>query len=116
MSARANIRFEDWEAKQMLDPEFRAAAEELEPAYQVARRLLQLQLGIHRIDEKLEGGKMKEDSCKPECCAEEETTLLVLPIYNAYLKKTCYDSEQALRLTFLEIQHSMGRALTWPNR
>jgi transcriptional regulator with XRE-family HTH domain len=30
-------RFEDWEAKQMQDPEFRAAAEELEPAYQVAR-------------------------------------------------------------------------------
>lgn len=37
MSARANIRFEDWEAEQMRDPEFRAAAEELEPAYQVAR-------------------------------------------------------------------------------
>lgn len=32
-----NIRFEDWEAEQMRDPEFRAAAEELEPAYQVAR-------------------------------------------------------------------------------
>jgi len=30
-------RFEDWEARQMQDPEFRAAAEELEPAYQVAR-------------------------------------------------------------------------------
>ena len=37
MSTRANIRFEDWEAEQMRDPEFRAAAEELEPAYQVAR-------------------------------------------------------------------------------
>ena len=35
--ARANSRFEDWEAEQMRDPEFRAAAEELEPAYQVAR-------------------------------------------------------------------------------
>jgi len=32
-----NIRFEDWEAEQMRDPEFRAAAEELEPAYQKAR-------------------------------------------------------------------------------
>jgi transcriptional regulator with XRE-family HTH domain len=32
-----NIRFEDWEAEQMQDPEFRAAAEALEPAYQVAR-------------------------------------------------------------------------------
>lgn len=66
------------------------------------------------------GGKMKEDSCKPECCVEEDTciekTLLVLPIYSAYLRKTCYDSEQALRLTFLEIQKHIGRALTWPNR
>ena len=32
-----NIRFEDWEAEQLRDPEFREAAEELEPAYQVAR-------------------------------------------------------------------------------
>jgi transcriptional regulator with XRE-family HTH domain len=32
-----NIRFEDWEAEQMQDPEFRAATEDLEPAYQVAR-------------------------------------------------------------------------------
>jgi transcriptional regulator with XRE-family HTH domain len=31
------IRFEDWEAEQMQDPGFRAAVEELEPAYQVAR-------------------------------------------------------------------------------
>lgn len=30
-----NIRFENWEAERMQDPEFRAAAEELEPAYQV---------------------------------------------------------------------------------
>ena len=37
-----NINFDDWEAEQMLDPEFRAAAEELESAYQIARRLLQL--------------------------------------------------------------------------
>ena len=34
---RANIRFEDWEAEQMRNPEFRAAAEELEPAYQSDR-------------------------------------------------------------------------------
>jgi len=39
---RANICFEDWEAEQMRDPEFRAAAEELEPAYQVARLTLLL--------------------------------------------------------------------------
>jgi len=32
-----NIRFEEWEEKQMQDPEFRAAAEELEPAYQITR-------------------------------------------------------------------------------
>lgn len=67
------------------------------------------------------GGKMKENSCKPECCVEEEETciektLLVLPIYNAYLRKTCYDSEQALRLTFIEVQRRVERALTWPNR
>jgi len=31
------IRFEEWEAEQMRDPEFRAIAEELEPAYQLAR-------------------------------------------------------------------------------
>jgi len=37
MSANTNIRFEDWEAEQVRDPEFRAAAEELEPAYQIAR-------------------------------------------------------------------------------
>ncbi len=37
MSTSSNVRFEDWEAEQMRDPEFRAAAEELEPAYQVAR-------------------------------------------------------------------------------
>ena len=43
-SARANIRFEDWEAEHMRDPEFRAAAEELEPAYQVAR--LRLMRGL----------------------------------------------------------------------
>jgi len=32
-----NIRFQDWEAEQMADPEFRAIAEEMEPAYQLAR-------------------------------------------------------------------------------
>ena len=37
MSTNPNIRFEDWEAEQMQDPEFRAAVKELEPAYQVAR-------------------------------------------------------------------------------
>lgn len=37
MNTRRNVRFEDWEAERMQDPEFRAAVEELEPAYQVAR-------------------------------------------------------------------------------
>ncbi len=32
-----NIRFQDWEAEQMADAEFRAIAEELEPALQLAR-------------------------------------------------------------------------------
>lgn len=30
-------RFEDWEAEKIKDPDFLAAAEELEPGYQVAR-------------------------------------------------------------------------------
>jgi len=35
-------RFEDWEAKKIKDAEFVAAAEELEPGYQIARlRILQ---------------------------------------------------------------------------
>ncbi len=37
MNANTNIRFEDWKAEQIQDPEFRDAAEKLEPAYQVAR-------------------------------------------------------------------------------
>jgi len=32
-----NVKFEGWEAEQMRDPEFRAVAEEMEPAYQLAR-------------------------------------------------------------------------------
>lgn len=37
MNAKTNVQFEDWETDQMKDPQFREAAEELEPAYQVAR-------------------------------------------------------------------------------
>lgn len=33
----SNVCFEDWEAEQMQDPEFRAAVEELEPAYRAER-------------------------------------------------------------------------------
>lgn len=37
-----NITFEEWEAEQLQDPEFCAAAAELEPGHQVARlRILQ---------------------------------------------------------------------------
>ena len=32
------VRFKDWEAERLRDPEFRAAYEELEPAHQEARR------------------------------------------------------------------------------
>ena len=36
--AKKNLpRFEYWETKKMIDPEFAAAAEELEPGYQIAR-------------------------------------------------------------------------------
>jgi transcriptional regulator with XRE-family HTH domain len=34
---KQDISFADWEAKRMEDPEFRAAAERLEPGHQVAR-------------------------------------------------------------------------------
>jgi len=52
-SANANIRFEDWEAEQMRDPEFRAAAEELEPAYQVARLRIMRGLTQKELAEKV---------------------------------------------------------------
>ena len=64
-----NIRFEDWEAKQMQDPEFRAAAVELEPAYQVARLRMMRGLTQEQLAEmvgtkqpsiaRLESGKME---------------------------------------------------------
>jgi len=42
MNTNTNTSFEEWEAGQLQDPEFRAAADELEPAYQVARlRIMQ---------------------------------------------------------------------------
>lgn len=37
MARKDLTRFEDWEAKKITDAEFIAAAEELEPGYQVAR-------------------------------------------------------------------------------
>ena len=50
MVARTNVSFEaydlgeEWEAEQMRDPAFRAAVEELEPAYQAERRQIMLEL------------------------------------------------------------------------
>ena len=49
-----------------------------------------------------------EKGCVEEICTHEKT-LLVLPIYNAYLKKTYFDDEQALRLTFLKLQRRVER-------
>jgi len=41
MTQMPTVKFEDWEARQLGDPEFQAVAREQEPAYQVARlRLL----------------------------------------------------------------------------
>jgi DNA-binding XRE family transcriptional regulator len=37
MAQRTLPRFDDWEAEKIQDPDFLAAAEELEPGYQVAR-------------------------------------------------------------------------------
>jgi DNA-binding XRE family transcriptional regulator len=37
LTRKALPRFEDWEAEKIKDPEFAAAAEELEPGYQIAR-------------------------------------------------------------------------------
>jgi predicted transcriptional regulator len=53
MRAKASIRFEDWEAEQMRDPDFRAAAEELEPAYQVARLRIMRGLTQEELAEKV---------------------------------------------------------------
>ena len=37
MALKNMPKFEDWEVKKIIDPDFMAAAEELEPGYQVAR-------------------------------------------------------------------------------
>jgi ribosome-binding protein aMBF1 (putative translation factor) len=44
MSPISKITFEEWEAKQLQDPEFVAAIKELEPGYQIAR--LRIQRGL----------------------------------------------------------------------
>jgi transcriptional regulator with XRE-family HTH domain len=44
MTPPQTLRFEDWESEKMRDPQFRAAAQALEPAYQVTR--LRLQKGL----------------------------------------------------------------------
>lgn len=46
MATNANVSFEDWEAEQMKDPEFRAAVEALEPVYQAELAKLRITYGI----------------------------------------------------------------------
>jgi transcriptional regulator with XRE-family HTH domain len=69
MSVETNVRFEDWEAEQMQDAEFQAVAEELEPAYQVARLRIMRGLSQEQLAElvgtkqpsiaRLESGKIE---------------------------------------------------------
>jgi predicted transcriptional regulator len=69
MSAKVDIRFEDWEAEQMKVPQFRETAEQLEPAYQVARLRILRGLTQDQLAElvgtrqpsiaRLEGGKVE---------------------------------------------------------
>jgi transcriptional regulator with XRE-family HTH domain len=65
------VKFEDWETRQLNDPEFQAAAREQEPAYQVARlRILRgltqgqlaKRIGTHQPSiARLESGKKDPD-------------------------------------------------------
>ena len=48
-----NVRFEDWSREKMQDPEFRAAYEALEPAYQLARLRIQRGLSQEQLAEKV---------------------------------------------------------------
>ena len=48
-----NVRFEDWSHEKMQDPEFRAAYEALEPAYQLARLRIQRGLSQEQLAEKV---------------------------------------------------------------
>jgi hypothetical protein len=50
-SNNANLRFENWEAEQMKDRGFRAAVEELESAYQVARLRIMRGLTQEQLEE-----------------------------------------------------------------
>jgi len=42
------LKFKEWKAERMKDPEFRAAYEELEPAYQIAR--LRIERGMTQAE------------------------------------------------------------------
>jgi len=44
-----SVRLGEWEAQRMADPGFRAAAEDLEPAYQVARLLVRFDQLVERM-------------------------------------------------------------------
>ena len=49
----ANLRLEEWEAKNLEDPEFRAEVEKLDPAYQVARLRFLRQLSQAELAERV---------------------------------------------------------------
>ena len=51
MASRKMPRFEDWEAGKLKDARFKAAAEELEPGYQIARLRIQRGLTQARLAE-----------------------------------------------------------------
>jgi len=48
-----NVRFEDWAAEQMRDPEFQEAYQALEPAYQIARLRILRGLTQQQLAEKV---------------------------------------------------------------
>ena len=53
MSRRNMPRFEDWEAQKLQDPQFSAAAEDVEPGYQVARLRMLRGLSQAQLAEKV---------------------------------------------------------------
>ncbi len=62
-------RFEDWEAQQMKDEAFVAAAEDLEPGYQVARLRIQRGLTQSQLAEKV-------GTCQPSIARLENGSAL----------------------------------------
>lgn len=131
-----NIKFEDWKAKQMEDPEFRAAYEELEAAYLVARLrikrgLTQAQLAdlvgtkqssiarlesgvsqprlsfLRRIIEAL-GGRLELNVIDPEEAKQELLKRRVTPVANKAGENIQYErlSKDQLNYLYAHIFHS----------